>query len=341
MTNGPTRRPAVAVLLHRGEAPPAGLHALAETAEILLVDDPERSAADLRRAEIVFAWAPARTGEALAHAHSVRWIHAGSLGVDAILREEGIPADVHLTNTRGVFERPIAEYVLGLLLLFVKHLHTTLARQGRRKWDRRDTEMLLGRRLAILGAGGIGRELAVLARATGMDVQVVARSSRAGDRELGPVRGLAEADDVLAQAEFLVLALPLTATTRGLLDADLLDRLREGVRIVNVGRGATVEEPALLAALRSGHVAGAALDVFADEPLPDDHPFWRMEQVVVSPHMSGERIGWEEAVVRGFAENLSRWRSEEPLVNLVDVAEFSVPGTPTTGSGVRADAFSG
>lgn len=310
----------VALLLAKGESPPDGLDLITELADVSLADDVATLARALRRAEVLFAW-DFRTrllAAAGPHIGSLRWIHAGSVGVDAVLVDEVIAGDVVVTNTRGVFERPIAEYVLALILMFAKDLAGTLALQRQRRWLHRETDTIRGARAVILGAGGVARELAPLLRAAGMEVQVVARTAREDDAVLGHVHATAEVDELLPGADFVVLALPLTSATRGYLDERRLRLLHPGARVLNVGRGALIDEDALLVSLRTGAIAGAALDVFTTEPLPPDHPFWTMDQVVVSPHMSGDRIGWERDVVACFADNLRRWLAGEELLNVVD-----------------------
>jgi phosphoglycerate dehydrogenase-like enzyme len=315
----------VAVLLARGEVPPDGLELVSALADVNLVDDATAVAEALRRADVMFVWD--YRSELLRTAWptdcSVRWIHTGSIGVEAVLVDPVIERDIVVTNTRGVFERPIAEYVLGLILMFAKDLGGTLARQRERRWEHRETETIAGARVLVLGAGGVAREVAPLLRAAGMDVQVVGRTARSGDGSLGDVHASTEVDGLLPGADFVVVALPLTGETRGYLDQRRLGLLRPEARIVNIGRGALVDENALVAALRSGAVAGAALDVFATEPLPLGHPFWTMDRVVVSPHMSGDLIGWERVVVARFAENLRRWLAGEELGNVIDKRRLS------------------
>jgi phosphoglycerate dehydrogenase-like enzyme len=314
------RDTSVAVLLAKGEAPPDGLDLVSSLADLHLVDDAATLAKALRRDEVMFVW-DFRSGllrAAWPDDCSVRWIHTGSIGVDVVLVDPVLKGDIVVTNTRGVFERPIAEYVLGLILMFAKDLRGTLARQRERRWEHRETETIDGARVVILGAGGVAREVAPLLRAAGMEVQVVGRTARTGDSGLGDVRAGMEVDELLPGADFVVLALPLTSETRGYLDGRRIGLLSRRARIVNIGRGPLIDEDALLAALRSGAIAGAALDVFATEPLPPEHPFWAMDQVVVSPHMSGDRIGWEREVVSRFADNLRRWLGGEELRNVVD-----------------------
>jgi phosphoglycerate dehydrogenase-like enzyme len=319
----------VAILLPGGDVP-AALAALDGVADPVLAEGHDSLVRALHETEILLVWvgghAPLR--DAWPHAGSLRWLHAASLGVDGLLFDDVVASDVVVTNTRGVFEAPIAEYVIGLLLIWTKDLVRTLAFQREREWQYRATETLAGRRVTIIGAGGIAVALSQRLRALGVRVDVVGRTTRP-DPVLGHVFSLEDADEVLGAAEFVVLALPLTAETRDLIDERQLSRLSPGVRVVNVGRGAVVDEDALLAALRSGRVAGAALDVFQREPLPPEHPFWTTEGVIVSPHMSGDVTGWEDAVMRGFIDNLERWRAGEPLRDVVDKQRFRITGSRT------------
>ncbi|HSY42174.1 MAG TPA: D-2-hydroxyacid dehydrogenase [Polyangia bacterium] len=329
---------AVAVLLAQGQAPPDGLETVSELARISMADDPATLARALDAAEVLFVWdfRSRLLAGAWPHATSLRWIHTGSVGVDAVLLDEVVAGEVVVTNTRGVFERPIAEYVLALILTFAKDLRRTLAFQRERRWVHRETEVVQDRRVVVLGAGGVAREVAPLLRAAGMSVQVVGRSARHDEPGLGQVFATTDADELLAEADFVVLALPLTAETRGYLDARRIALLRPGARVINVGRGPLTVQDDLVAALQTGQVAGAALDVFAEEPLPAEHPFWAMDEVIVSPHMSGDRLGWERAVVEGFAENLGRWQRGEALVNVVDKqglrhpASSPIPAAPSS-----------
>jgi phosphoglycerate dehydrogenase-like enzyme len=250
-------------------------------------------------------------------ADALRWVHTASAGVDRLTFPGLLDSDVTLTNSRGVFDRPMAEYVLGLVLAMAKDLKGTLAAQQRREWKHRETEPIAGRRVVVVGGGPIGRAIAGLLRAVGMDVELVGR------REFD---GL---PDLLPAADWLVLAAPLTDATRGMLDAAALALLRPSARVINVGRGALVDEPDLVDALQEGRIAGAALDVFAREPLPADSPLWTHPGVIVSPHMSGDLIGWRQDLVAVFRDNLARYQAGEPLRNVVD----KTLGYVTTGGG--------
>ncbi|MHA6620101.1 D-2-hydroxyacid dehydrogenase [Pseudonocardia sp. DLS-67] len=273
----------------------------------------------LAGAEVLLVWdfLSDAVRDAWPAADSLRWVHTASAGVDRLTFPGLLESDVTLTNSRGVFDRPMAEYVLGLVLAMAKDLPGTLAAQAHREWRHRETEPITGRRAVVVGGGPIGRAIAGLLGAVGMDVELVGR------RDFDGLPGL------LPGADWLVLAAPLTDATRGMLDATALARLRPSARVINVGRGPLVVEPDLVDALRDGRIAGAALDVFAHEPLPADSPLWTQPGVIVSPHMSGDLIGWRQELVEVFRHNLARYRAGEPLHNVVD----KTLGYVTTGGG--------
>jgi phosphoglycerate dehydrogenase-like enzyme len=259
-------------------------------------------------AEVLLVWdfTSDAVRDAWPAADALRWVHTASAGVDRLTFRGLLESDVTLTNSRGVFDRPIAEYVLGLVLAMAKDLPGTLAAQARREWLHRESEPIAGRRAVVVGGGPIGRAIARLLGAVGMDVELIGR------REFDDLPGL------LPRADWLVLAAPLTDTTRGMLDAATLARLRPSARVINVGRGALVVEHDLVDALRAGRIAGAALDVFAREPLPPDSPLWTLPGVIVSPHMSGDLVGWRQELVEVFRDNLARYQAGEPLRNVVN-----------------------
>lgn len=260
----------------------------------------------------------------------LRWIHTSSIGVDSLMTREIIDSDIVVSNSRGVCERPIAEWVLGVLLMFTKDLRRTIELQQARTWQHRETEPLLGRRVLVVGPGPVGRETVLLLRAAGMDVSVVGRSAR-NDGQLGPISGFHELDRLLGQADDVVLTLPLTEETRGLFNASRFRKMRPGARLVNVGRGAVVVEQDILDSLDAGHLSGAALDVFEQEPLDAGNPLWSRHNVLVSPHASGDLIGWRGRVVECFARNLRLWKALEPLKDVVDLKKLDPP-TPAVAS---------
>jgi phosphoglycerate dehydrogenase-like enzyme len=327
-----TERPAVVVLVDPSEDPPPAIDAAREVADITFVHDDAELDGVLDRAEVVFAWEARRAWlERLAtDATRLRWIQAASDGVDHVLVAPLVArGDVAVTNARGVFEAPIAEWIVGAMLAMSTGLHRSIVDQGARRWGTgRHTERLAGRHLVVVGPGPIGREAASRASALGMTVEAVGRSER-DDPILGRVSGPDRFHDALARADVVVDALPMTPETRDMFDGPAFAAMRPGTRFINVGRGGTVDEPALVDTLERGHLGGAALDVFATEPLPAEHPFWSLPNVIVSPHACGDVDGWEDAVVAVFVDNLERFARREPLRNLVDVhAGFGIGDAP-------------
>lgn len=253
----------------------------------------------------------------------LKWIHTSSIGVDSLLTPEMLGSELVVTNSRGVCERPIAEWVLGVILMFTKDLRKTLELQVERIWLHRETESLLDRHALVVGPGPVGREIVKLLRAAGMRVTVVGRSERV-DHELGPILSVRDLPGALSSADDVILALPHSPETQGLFNAEMLSRMASGARLVNVGRGAVLVESDLISALDSGHLGGAALDVFEREPLPAESPLWGYANVLISPHASGDLIGWRARVVESFVTNLKRWKNNQELLDVVD---FRAMGT--------------
>ena len=314
------RLPSVVILGARSDDPPAGVAPVAEHASLRFAVGSEELEWGIEGAEALLVWDFRSTElrDAWHRADRLRWVHVAGAGVDAVLFPELVGSAVTVTNSRGVFDRPIAEYVLGLMLVFAKDFRRSLELQRQRKWVHRETEMLAGKKLLVVGAGPIGRTLSRHARCIGMETSAVARTSQSEDADFGRVFSSEQLDEALPDADYVVVAAPLTAQTRGMFGATQFGRMKPGARLINVGRGPTVDEPALVEALREGWIAGAALDVFAEEPLPEDSLLWEMPQVVISPHMSGDFVGWHEALGELFVENFRRWERGEELLNVVD-----------------------
>lgn len=258
-------------------------------------------------------------------AGDLKWIHVAAAGVDKLLFDDLVDSSVVVTNSRGIFDRPIAEYVLATILAMAKDLHGSWRLQQRSEWRHRETERIDDRSALIVGAGAIGRETARLLRACGMSVAGVGRSPRSNDPDFGDVHASDELASVIGRFDYVVLIAPLTEQTRGMIDARVLNAMRPGVRIINVGRGELIVDADLVAALESGHVDHAALDVFPVEPLPADSPYWSLENVWVSSHLSGDAVGWLELLSELFRSNLRRYASGEELVNVVDKRLGFVP----------------
>ncbi|TCK26503.1 D-2-hydroxyacid dehydrogenase [Pseudonocardia endophytica] len=316
MTIGAGQGAPTITVLHGGDHPP-GLEAQTGDARLRFADDAASLAEALPGSDVLLTWdflsGSVRDAWVAADAGaSVRWVHTASAGVDKVAFPELLASDAVLTNSRGVFDRPMAEWVLGAILAFAKDLPRTLSLQRERTWRHRETEPVAGRRVTVVGSGPIGHAITDLLRGTGMHVELVGRTARDG------VHAFEALDGLLPDTQYLVLAAPLTDQTRGLLHAGTLARLPHTARVINVGRGPLVVQDDLVAALTDGTIAGAALDVFEVEPLPSEDPLWAMENVIVSPHMSGDIVGWRDTLVDLFVDNLTRYRAGRELRNVVD-----------------------
>ena len=315
-----------------GVADPAGIAAIEDRADIRFTDV-DGLAAAVSGADALLLWDFFSTAlrDVWPHAGSLRWIHVAAAGVDKLLFDELRESDVVVTNARGVFDRPIAEFVLASILAQAKGLHTSHDHQQERRWEHRETRTLVGERALVVGTGAIGRETARLLAAVGMEVRGAGRTARSGDPDFGEIVESASLAEQVGWADHVVVAAPLTDATRGLVDAEVLGAMQPSAHLVNIGRGEIVDEDALLSALVSGGIAAASLDVFCTEPLPDDSPLWSAPGLVVSPHMSGDVLGWRETLARQFVDNAQRFLDGEPLANVVDKRLGFVPAD-TAGS---------
>lgn len=251
-------------------------------------------------------------------ADQLEWIHITAAGVDTLLFDELRESDVVVTNARGVFDRPLAEYVLGAVIAYAKDSLTSFDLQRRHVWRHRETRSITGATALVVGTGGIGREIGKLLRAAGMEVRGAGRRPVAEDPDFGKIVDSANLAAEAAWCDHLILAAPLTPATYGLVDAEVLASMKPDAHLVNIARGQMVDEAALLAALTEGRIGGATLDVFDTEPLPPGHPLWDAPNVVVTAHMSADAVGWRETLAEQFATNVRRWLAGEPLLNKVD-----------------------
>jgi phosphoglycerate dehydrogenase-like enzyme len=240
-------------------------------------------------------------------APELRWVHSGSAGIGSSLTPEMRRRELVFTNTAGVHGPPMAEAVLGMILHFFRGFDLAVRSQAEARWDTApfyaaDAPLreLSASTVGIVGLGGIGREVAERCRALGAEVLGLRRTEGSGPEGVEVLTGRSGLHRLLAESHAVVVTAPDTPETRGLLDADALARMRDDAVLVNVARGAIVDETALVEALREGRIRGAGLDVFATEPLPPDSPLWRMPNVLVTPHVS--------PVTRHF------WRREADLV---------------------------
>lgn len=254
----------------------------------------------------------------LAGAPGLRWMHTPSAGVDHVLTPTVIARDITLTNSAGVHAIPIAESVLGFMLAHARQLHAFQDAQRAARWDwGLPLSELYEATLLIIGVGGIGGAIAERAAAFGMRVLGSRRTPR-------PMPGVAQVvggeawRDLLPEADYIVIATPLTPETRGMLDAVALAAMKPSAYLINIARGAVIDEPALIAALQAGKIAGAALDTFEQEPLPADSPLWQLPNVTITPHATASSPRMRERQIGLFLENLARFRAGRPLLNIVD-----------------------
>lgn len=261
-------------------------------------------------------------------AADLRWIHWGGAGVDAAMFERLRNSDIVLTNARGIFDRPMAEWVLGMILCFAKRFPQTFELQAKREWNYRLSETVAEKQALVVGVGSIGCAVGRLLQAAGMKVDGVGRSARDGGADFDQIHAIGDLHAHLPLADYVVLITPLTAATRDLFGAAEFDAMASHARFINIGRGALVVESALLQALQDEKIAGAALDVFVEEPLPKDSPFWTAPNCLISPHMSGDYFEYKAAMADQFMINWARYLAGEEFVNVVDKSLGFVSGGP-------------
>jgi phosphoglycerate dehydrogenase-like enzyme len=262
-----------------------------------------------------FAGTPNYPRAAVIGAPTLRWISVGGSGIDHLGAWD--PARLTVTNAAGVAAEVMAEYVIGGLLHFSLGFDRFARHQQAREWTAGTVASLRGRTLAILGLGKTGQAVACLAKAIGMTILGI-RARPAPTPHVDRVEPMTRLHDVLAVADGVALCLPLSAATRGLLDAAAFAAMKPGAVLVDISRGGIVRQDALLGALRAGRLRGAVLDVFETEPLPVDNPLWGFENVIVTPHCSSVYAGWERRSMEMFCDNLDRWQRGAPLENVVD-----------------------
>ena len=268
----------------------------------------------------------------LARAPRLTWVHSASAGVERALTPSARARGVIITNARGVFSRPIAEYVVMMILAISRRLPQLLELQRERTWQPLEGVELRDVTVGIVGLGSIGRAVGALASAFGCRLVATRRRSDAGsdnvspdpdetglgqlvlDRVLGP-DGLPE---LLAEADFVVLATPLTPDTEGMIDDAALSGMKPGAWLINIARGRLVDERALLRALRESRIGGAVLDTFAEEPLAQSSPFYDLPNAIVTPHTSWSSTRVLDRSVGLFCDNLRRFATGEPLLNVID-----------------------
>lgn len=283
--------------------------------EVVAWSDPARFRAEIGDVEVLLTEAPPR--DAWAGASRLRLIQTMGAGTDGVLPAPELPAGVAITSARGVFATEVAEHVILMMLALQRNLPAHVTRQASRAWRPFASGTLAGRTVSILGLGEIGGRAAALCAALGMRVLGVCRRPRPV-AHVDEVSGPERLPEVLGAADHVVVALPLTAATRGLVGREALAALRPGAFVIHVGRGGVIDERALLDGLGTGHIGGAALDVFEEEPLPPEHPLWAAPNTLITPHVAGHGLRYVERVGEVLRANVERLLAGEELIHRVD-----------------------
>jgi phosphoglycerate dehydrogenase-like enzyme len=282
----------------------------------------ERLAAD---ATVILSWS--LSGELLrdvfAMSPKVRWVHSRSAGLDTVMFPELVASPVPLTNGRGVFSQSLGEFALGAILYFAKDFRRMNRNQAAGRWEPFDIVEIAGETVGILGYGDIGRAVAKRAHAMGMRVVAVKRRPLADhadplvDWTFAPTGRL----EMIAQSDYIVAAAPLTPETRGLIGEAEFQAMKPNAVVINLGRGPVIDEAAMVRALTEKRIKGAALDVFDNEPLPEGHPFYGLENVLLSPHCADHTPDWTDQAMRFFLAQFERFSQGAPLENVVEKAQ--------------------
>jgi phosphoglycerate dehydrogenase-like enzyme len=249
----------------------------------------------------------------------VRWIHSRSAGLDELIFPELAESNIVLTNGTGVFSQSLGEFALGAILYFAKDFRRMLRQQAAGRWEQFDVEEIAGQTVGIVGYGDIGRAVAARVKAMGMKVlanrrNIPATSDRLIDRYYRPQ----ELHEMLALCDFVVVTAPLTEETRHMLSDAEFAAMKSNAVVINVGRGPIIDEAAILKALTTKRIKGAGLDVFEHEPLPPGHAFYKLENVLLSPHCADHTAEWMNDAMRFFLKQLAKFEKGEPLENIVD-----------------------
>lgn len=291
-------------------------------AEICFAEDPQELIAAQYQADVLICWATGgkfACGEYCRYDQNLKWVHCLSSGVEGLL---GDPVSARpgllVTCSKGIHGVPMANHVMGFMLSFLRRFPELAANQKEHSWVRPMPEEATGKRVCIIGMGNIGQEIARVAKSFGMYVTGIRRTQVAMEFT-DEIRGAEEVDEVLAEADFVIMLLPINGQTRGFMSAERFAAMKKGAFFINVGRGQTVDEQALIEALHSGHLGGAALDAFETEPLPASSLLWGMPNVLITPHLAADTPLYMKRAFALAAQNLTRFQAGQPLHSQVDL----------------------
>jgi len=296
---------------------------LRQMATIIVGDSAEAFGKAVADAEIILHWSSslALLRDVFLVSQRVRWVHSRSAGLEQTLFPELIASKVIVTNGSGVFSPSLGEFALAAILYFAKDFRHMIRNQMAGVWEQFDVTMISGKTLGIVGYGSIGRAVAARARALEMNVLALKRSAAnppKKDPMIDHLYGSAQLSEMLSRCDYIVVTVPLTEQTRGLIAETEFAVMKKDAVIINLGRGPTIDERAMIKALSENQIRGAALDVFDQEPLPKGHPFYSLENVLLSPHCGDHTPDWLDNAMRFFLAQLGRFRRGETLLNIVD-----------------------
>jgi len=278
--------------------------------------DPRVLLSEIRDAEVLLAGR--FNSEMFAVAEKLRWVQAVAAGVDRFLFDNFVSSGVILTNARGVHPAQVSDHALALVLAFSRKLDKFMRSQFEKKWTRLECEELQRKVIGIVGLGAIGREIARKAKCFGMKVVALDKNVATPPSFVDGLLKPPALPTLLRQSDFVVLSVPLTKETEGLIGERELTAMKRDAILINVSRGRIVQEEALVKALKENKIGGAGLDVFEKEPLPSSSDLWAMENIIVTPHVAGSTPHYWSRVCDIFCENLKRYASGQPLINMID-----------------------
>ena len=249
------------------------------------------------------------------------WLHSLYAGLDHLLFDELISnSNIQVSNAKGLFSSTLAEYAIGAICYFTKQFPKLIAQKNEKLWHKFDMIEMKGKTMGIIGYGDIGKACAKLGKAFGMRIIALRRRPELSltDNLIDKIYGNNEISEIMKESDFLILSLPLTVHTKHIINRELLLQAKIGQILINLGRGQLIDENSLIEVLQTGPIAGAALDVFSIEPLPQDSPLWNLPNVLLSPHNADHVINSTDKSVKFFTENVERFINNEELLCKVD-----------------------
>ncbi len=313
----------VLVLANPAEPQLAMLEELPPETNLAVGNAPEAFARAAASANVIFNWSGSRAllRQVFGMCPGVQWVHSRAAGLDSLLFPELVEHPVPLTNGSGVFSPSLGEFVLGAILYFAKDFRRMIRHQEAGEWAPFDITLISGQTAGIVGYGDIGRACATRMKPMGMRVLAVKRSGPPlynVDPLVERIYAPDQRIEMIQQCDYIVVAAPLTEGTRGILGPAEFAAMKPSAVVINVGRGPVIDEAAMVQALSQGLIRGAALDVFDQEPLPAGHPFYSLQNVLLSAHCADHTPDWMDLAMRFFLQQFERFRKGEPLLNVVN-----------------------